>query len=203
MIRYRANRISETAVMSLLSHLIRRAQSVAPGFRYGEAEETLCQPATPATSPASHLDRWQWWGAAPPAAPPASPPPAPQAAPQAAPPPAPKDPSISLAASLCGGLTDNTITSESFRGSQLNYAELVAWLGEGGRLDDPDFVLHLQGSGYLSWTAAQPAIFCLLFFLRPVPEQERGRARGRRSRRGQCSSSATRLHSTVALNSNL
>jgi len=75
-----------------------------------------------------------------------------------------------LAVSLCGGLSDKTITPAQFSASLLTYTQFLEKIKESSPvLEDPSLVVRLQEK-YVSWTTASPILLSLMFFKKPMPQ---------------------------------
>ena len=77
-----------------------------------------------------------------------------------------------LAASLCGGLTDASITPDQFEAHILSYQEFLdrtsSSAGSGGVLTDPNLVIRVHEK-YLSWEKAAPILLSILLYKQPLP----------------------------------
>ena len=77
-----------------------------------------------------------------------------------------------LAASLCGGLTDATITPGEFEANLLTYDQFLEKVstnaGSGGVLSDPALVIRVHEK-YLPWEKAAPILLSLLLYKQPLP----------------------------------
>jgi phosphatidate phosphatase LPIN len=74
-----------------------------------------------------------------------------------------------LAVSLCGGLTDRSITPAQFNSGLLTYQQFQQKIKEASPiLEDPSFVIRLHEK-YVSWSTASPILLSLMFFKKPMP----------------------------------
>jgi len=77
-----------------------------------------------------------------------------------------------LAASMCGGLSDSTITPDQFEAHLLSYQEFLektsSSVGNGGILTDPNLVIRVHEK-YLSWERAAPILLSILLYKQPLP----------------------------------
>jgi len=76
-----------------------------------------------------------------------------------------------LAASLCGGLSDSTITPGQFEEHLLTYDQFLEKVSNSaahGVLSDPNLVIRVHEK-YLSWDKAAPILLSLLLYKQPLP----------------------------------
>ena len=77
-----------------------------------------------------------------------------------------------LAASMCGGLSDSSITPDQFEAHLLSYQEFLektsSGVGNGGILTDPNLVIRVHEK-YLSWEKAAPILLSILLYKQPLP----------------------------------
>ena len=77
-----------------------------------------------------------------------------------------------LAASMCGGLSDSSITPDQFEAQLLSYQEFLektsSSVGNGGILTDPNLVIRVHEK-YLSWEKAAPILLSILLYKQPLP----------------------------------
>ena len=77
-----------------------------------------------------------------------------------------------LAASLCGGLTDASITPSQFEAHLLTYEQFLEKVStsavNGGVLSDPNLVIRVHEK-YLTWERAAPILLSLLLYKQPLP----------------------------------
>lgn len=79
-----------------------------------------------------------------------------------------------LAASMCGGLTDSSITPDQFEAHLLTYQEFLDRTSlsltnkDGGILTDPNLVIRVHEK-YLCWEKAAPILLSLLLYKQPLP----------------------------------
>ena len=76
-----------------------------------------------------------------------------------------------LAASLCGGLSDSSITVNTFEKNLLTYEEFTENLRQGkeeGIMSNPNLVIRVHEK-YLSWQKAAPILISILLYKQPLP----------------------------------
>ena len=77
-----------------------------------------------------------------------------------------------LAASMCGGLSDSSITPDQFEAHLLSYQEFLektsSSVSNGGILTDPNLVIRVHEK-YLSWEKAAPILLSILLYKQPLP----------------------------------
>ena len=77
-----------------------------------------------------------------------------------------------LAASMCGGLADSSITPDQFEAHLLSYTEFLektsSSSGSGGILTDPNLVIRVHEK-YISWEKAAPILLSILLYKQPLP----------------------------------
>jgi len=75
-----------------------------------------------------------------------------------------------LAASMCGGLADDSITPLQFESHLLTYPQFLASLSPGGASVDKDEKLVIRvHEKYLSWDKAAPILLSVMLFRQPLP----------------------------------
>ena len=86
-----------------------------------------------------------------------------------------------LAASLCGGLADSSITPGQFEANLLTYEQFLekvsSTAGSGGVLSDPALVIRVHEK-YLPWEKAAPILLSLLLYKQPLPSDIVGKIIG-------------------------
>jgi len=77
-----------------------------------------------------------------------------------------------LAASLCGGLNDASITPEHFEAHMLTYPQFLEKLSPTGAsvVTDPNLVIRVHEK-YLSWDKAAPILLSVMLFKQPLPSE--------------------------------
>eukprot|EP00092_Neocalanus_flemingeri_P008276 GFUD01008922.1.p1 GENE.GFUD01008922.1~~GFUD01008922.1.p1 ORF type:complete len:834 (-),score=220.43 GFUD01008922.1:54-2555(-) len=76
-----------------------------------------------------------------------------------------------LAASMCGGLSDASITMEKFESELLTYPEFLCKLRNPQLfIHDPKLVIRVHEK-YMSWSIASPILFSVIMFEKPLPQE--------------------------------
>jgi len=77
-----------------------------------------------------------------------------------------------LAASLCGGMHDASITQEQFEAHHLTYPQFLESLSSGGSsiVRDERLVVRVHDK-YISWDKAAPILLSVMLFKQPLPEE--------------------------------
>jgi len=76
-----------------------------------------------------------------------------------------------LAASMCGGLSDATITPEQFEAHHLTYPQFLEKLTGGSSVvNDANLVIRVHEK-YLSWEKAAPILLSVMLFEQPLPSE--------------------------------
>lgn len=76
-----------------------------------------------------------------------------------------------LAASLCGGLADASITPEQFDAHHLTYPQFLEKLSGGGSVvSDTNLVIRVHEK-YLTWEKAAPILLSVMLFKQPLPSE--------------------------------
>jgi len=76
-----------------------------------------------------------------------------------------------LAASLCGGLADATITPEQFEAHHLTYPQFLEKLSAGASVvNDANLVIRVHEK-YLTWEKAAPILLSVMLFEQPLPSE--------------------------------